>query len=200
MKDELDISNQKILSEKIVAGLERLSEVFKTLLWDKAKKHGISPIQIQILLFIDNHRDVLCNVSQLAKEFNVTKPTISDAVRVLEKKELIIKDFSLPDNRSFTIMLSGKGKQLIKDLAGYATAVSSKLEGIGTEQLRVVYATLTQLIYQLNRSGILSVQRTCFGCKFYESRGDGHYCNYLKTDLVTEDIRLDCPEYEEKYE
>ena len=65
------------LESKILNGLERLSEVLKSLLWEKAKIHGISPIQIQILLFVSNHHLDICNVSYLAKEFNVTKATIS---------------------------------------------------------------------------------------------------------------------------
>ena len=39
------------ISSKIVAGLERISEAFKVLLWEKAKLLGLSPIQIQILIF-----------------------------------------------------------------------------------------------------------------------------------------------------
>mgnify|MGYP001953763141 CR=1 FL=1 len=79
------------LSNKIIAGLERISEAFKVLLWQKAKTIGLSPIQIQILIFINYHKIEFCNVSHLAKEFNVTKPTISDAVKVLVNKELIEK-------------------------------------------------------------------------------------------------------------
>ena len=78
---------EKDISSKIVAGMERVSEVFKILLWEKAKLVGLSPIQIQILIFIAFHKRELCNVSHLAKEFNVTKPTVSDAVRILDKKE-----------------------------------------------------------------------------------------------------------------
>ncbi len=97
---------EKDVSSKVVAGLERISEVFKILLWEKAKLVGLSPIQIQILLFIAYHKRNLCNVSHLAKEFNVTKPTVSDAVKVLNKKGFIIKDFSSSDSRSYSILLS----------------------------------------------------------------------------------------------
>ena len=44
------------ISSKIVSGLERVSEVFKILLWEKAKRVGLSPIQIQILIFISFHK------------------------------------------------------------------------------------------------------------------------------------------------
>ena len=80
---------EKDISSKIVAGLERISEVFKVLLWEKAKMVGLSPIQIQMLIFIAFHKQELCNVSHLAKEFNITKPTVSDAIKVLDKKKSV---------------------------------------------------------------------------------------------------------------
>ena len=95
---------QNDLSRKISTGLERISQAYKALLWNKAKIFGLSPIQIQILIFLAHHKRQLCNVSLLAQEFNVTKPTISDAIRVLESKKMIIKDYSSPDNRSYTIL------------------------------------------------------------------------------------------------
>ena len=81
---------QNSITSKIVVGLERISEAFKGILWEHAKVIGLSPTQIQILIFIAYHKTKLCNVSHLAKEFNITKPTVSDAVRVLNNKKYII--------------------------------------------------------------------------------------------------------------
>ena len=109
---------EKDVSSKIVAGFERISEVFKILLWEKAKLIGLSPIQIQLLIFIRYHSQGLCNVSHLSREFNVTKPTISDAIRVLDKKEFILKDYSSSDNRSYTIHLTESGIEIVNAVAG----------------------------------------------------------------------------------
>ncbi len=186
------------ISSKIVASLERISEVFKALLWEKAKQIGLSPIQIQLLIFIAYHKVNLCNVSKLAKEFNLTKPTVSDAVKVLERKGLIVKDHSSTDNRSYSIHLSAKGEKIVSETNNFANPVQKQLLQIPPNNLETVYSTLTQLIYKLNQSGILSVQRTCFGCKFYSNKNDTHYCNLLEQKLRTSDIKLDCPEFEEK--
>jgi len=96
---------------KIVVGLERISEAFRALLWEYAKTIGLSPIQIQILIFVAYHREQLCTVSHLAKEFNLTKPTISDAVKALEKKGMISKHKTLVDSRSYFIALTEEGKK-----------------------------------------------------------------------------------------
>lgn len=189
---------EKDIASKIVAGLERISEVFKILLWEKAKLVGLSPIQIQILIFIAFHKQNLCNVSHLAKEFNVTKPTISDAIRVLNKKGLIVKDVSQSDSRSYSIRLSDLGNDMVSKTYDFSNPLKKQVDHFSQSELESLFNTLSQLIYKLNRNGILSVQRTCFGCKFYKKTNDSDYCNLLQKELLSQEIRIDCPEFEEK--
>lgn len=189
---------QQNISSKIVAGLGRISEIFKILLWEKAKLVGISPIQIQILIFIAYHKQELCNVSHLAKEFNITKPTISDAVKILDKKKMIIKDFSSSDNRSYTIQLSALGNEIVSQINDLGKPLKKQIDSLEQNDLNTIFKTLSELIYKLNQKGILTVQRTCFGCTFYQKNDTSDYCNLLNTELLNKDIRLDCPEFEEK--
>lgn len=189
---------QTDISSKIVAGLERVSEVFKALLWQKAKVVGLSPIQIQILIFIAYHKPDLCNVSHLAKEFNITKPTVSDAIKTLDNKGMIQKDFSSSDNRSYTILLSPLGLETVALTDDFSNPLKKQVDGFSQLELESLSLTLNELIYKLNQSGILSVQRTCFGCTFYQKDGTKNYCNLLKQELLNHEIRLDCAEYEER--
>jgi DNA-binding MarR family transcriptional regulator len=189
---------QNDLSSKIITGLERISQAFKALLWEKAKELGLSPIQIQILIFIAFHKSEFNNVSFLALEFNVTKPTISDAIRVLDKKGYIIKDYSSSDNRSYSILLSGAGKGIVEKTEHFASPLKNQMDAIGTEEKENLFKTLSKLIYQLNRTGVLTVQRTCFACKYYKKTTANHYCHLLEKQLKHSDIRLDCVEFEEK--
>ncbi|MBW2937617.1 MarR family winged helix-turn-helix transcriptional regulator [Aureisphaera sp. CAU 1614] len=185
------------LSSKIVVGLERVSGVFKILLWEKAKRVGLSPIQIQLLIFIAFHKQELCNVSHLAKEFNVTKPTISDAIKVLEHKGIVEKDFSSADSRSFSIFLSPSGKELVSEVSDFANPLKTHLKGFSQDTLESLFGTLSELIYKLNQSGILTIQRTCYGCSFYDKNEDSDFCNLLGKALLPQDIRIDCPEFVE---
>ncbi|WP_222983327.1 MarR family winged helix-turn-helix transcriptional regulator [Flagellimonas meishanensis] len=189
---------QHDLSSKIIAGLERISQAFKVLLWERAKNLGISPIQIQILIFVAHHRIALNNVSLLAQEFNVSKPTISDAVRVLHEKGLIVKDHSHSDNRSYSIFLSDEGKKIVAGTEDFATPMANMLQHISKGDQESLFSAISKLIYQLNQQDILTVQRTCFACRFYEQGGEEHYCRLLKKRLKHSDIRLDCHEFEAK--
>jgi len=186
------------LNDKIVYGIERLSDAFKTLLWEEAKTYGISPIQIQILLFVSEHRSELCQVSHLAKEFNVTKPTISDAVRVLNNKGYLRKEHSSADNRSYSLFITPQGKTLVDKVSGYKNPVLKAIKELDHIQHEQLYASLANIIYNLNQKGILEVQRTCFACRFHEKTSGTSYCNLLQKKLKTIDIRLDCNEFESK--
>ncbi len=198
-KSIFDINfQQKNITSKIVVGLERMSQVFKVLLWEHAKTIGLSPVQIQLLIFIAYHKQGFCNVSHLAKEFNITKPTVSDAIRVLDKKGLIVKDYSSADSRSYTILLSDSGKKTVAETENFANPIKTQLKDIEQADLENLFEILSNLIYQLNSNGILTVQRTCFGCRFYNKSENKDYCDLLDKELLHSDIRLDCPEYEEK--
>ena len=189
---------QKNITSKIVVGLERISEVFRALLWKHAKTIGLSPIQIQLLIFIAYHKQHLCNVSHLAKEFNVTKPTISDAVRVLHTKEFIQKEYSTTDSRRYTISNTVSGTKIVKETEGFADPIKNGLLKMDSKELETFYTSLTTLIYSLNKNGVLSVQRTCYACKFYRHDEKKHFCNFLNKELRNKEIRLDCLEFEEK--
>ncbi|WP_343487632.1 MarR family winged helix-turn-helix transcriptional regulator [Allomuricauda sp. d1] len=186
------------VANKIVVGLERLSQAFKTLLWEKAKTLGLSPIQIQILIFVAYHKGGLNNVSLLAQEFNVTKPTVSDAVKILDKKGLITKDYSSTDSRSYSISLSEAGKNIVSETDTFADPIKVLVNKFGDHEKSAFYQVLSKLIFQLNQADILTVQRTCYACKFYRKDDSGHYCNYLEKPLRDSEIRLDCPEFEGK--
>jgi len=184
------------LDAKIVVALERISEVFRVSLWNMGKEHGLSPLQIQLLIFLNFHSSEKCKVSYLAQEFSLSKPTISEAVRTLLKKELIGKETDTADSRSYTIHLTPTGKQLCGRVAHFANDLQPALKDWDEKRKSLFYKDLLDLIFQLQKLGFISVQRTCYRCRFLQTTGQGHYCQLLKMPLQTPDLRVDCPEFE----
>ncbi len=179
-----------------MAGLERLSQVFRILLWEKAKKFGLSPIQIQLLIFIQYHTLDKTTISYLAQEFNFTKPTISDAIKVLEKKKLIRKLKDITDTRSYTIQLTSTGKKIVSDSEDFTTPLTLLIKKADKSEKAVLWNIISDLITQLNKVDIISIQRTCLNCKHLSTKNNMNYCNLIKLKLDSQDIRIDCPEFE----
>lgn len=187
--------NQKIES-RIVVALERISEAFRVLLWNESKQNSLSPIQIQILIFISFHSVEKCKVGYLANEFNMTKATISDSVKVLLSKGLVTKEIDPIDTRSYTLSLTDEGKKIAKKASFFASSIEQPIEKLTEEQKIIMLNGLLKLIYDLNKSGIITIQRMCFNCSYYKIEKGLHYCNLLNTKLAESEIRVDCPEHE----
>lgn len=189
---------QEDIASKVVAGLERISGAFKSLLWEKAMLVGLSPIQIQILIFIAFHDDKLCNVSHLAREFNITKPTVSDAIKALYTKKMIEKESSDSDSRSYTIRLSPLGRKKVSETSDFAEPMKTQIDGLNQKELEDFFDTVGKLVYKLNLNGSLGVQRTCYGCEFHQKTGKTNYCTLLEKRFSDKDIRIDCSVYQGK--
>ncbi len=191
----LDQQNRD-LDSKITAGLEKLSSVFRQLVWEQAKELGLSPIQVQILIFLKYHPNALSTVSNLAKEFGVTKPTISDAVKVLEAKKLVKKISSSEDTRSYFMHLTAAGQRVVEQSENFAEPFKQMIKNTNRSDKELFWQTIIGLIFQLQQSGFISLQRMCFTCSHFSSAKGRNYCGLVNSELKRSEIRMDCPEHE----
>lgn len=199
MKSPFDLNQQNTkIESKIIVALERISEAFRVLLWSESKENSLSPIQIQILIFLLFHSEEKCKVSYLAEEFNMTKATISDSIRVLLKKELVQKFNNPSDTRSYIIGLTNQGKQIADKSANFTLNIEQPLSSLPEDQKKDILAGLLKVIYQLNKAGVITIQRMCFTCSYYQNENNEHFCKLLQSKLASKELRIDCPEHEFK--
>ncbi|QEH39876.1 winged helix-turn-helix transcriptional regulator [Chitinophaga sp. XS-30] len=183
-------------ASKVVAALERLSEAFRVLLWQEAKQHGISPIQVQILTFLLHYPEKVRTVTHLATYFNMTKATVSDAIKTLESKALLNRKEVKKDNRSHTLHLTREGRSLGKKVEKFANPMLDAVKNIPPGKQAELLEELLRLIKDLNEKLIITPQRMCFNCRFYEMKRGGHYCNLVQSPLKSSDLRVECPEFD----
>lgn len=193
---DLNYQNQNIES-KLVASFERISQSFRVLLWQESKAFSLSPIQIQVLIFLLHHSSEKRKVSYLANEFNLTKATISDTIKTLEQKKLITKNFEETDTRSYIINLTNKGKLIAEKTSLFSNEIRKPIHQLTTEQKESMLQSMLEIIKHLNKSGIITIQRMCQNCMYYHSSNNNneHYCNLLNQKLQLYELRVDCPEH-----
>ncbi|MGB9697640.1 MAG: MarR family winged helix-turn-helix transcriptional regulator [Ignavibacteria bacterium] len=201
MKSAFDLEYQnKNVSARIVAALERISEAFRVLLWDVGKKFKLTPIQVQILIFLQTHTNRYHTVSYLAKEFSLTKATVSDAIATLEQKSLITKKKNKVDTRSYTLTLTTRGKRIAQDAALLTKAIEKPFKAQTKESKETILISLLNTIGELNKAGIITIQRMCLTCTYYEKNfnGNQNYCRLLEKKLHNSELRLDCNEHQQR--
>lgn len=187
---------QEDLDSKLVVAFEKMAEVFRVLLWDQAKVHGLSPIQMQILIFLKNHEPALGKPAIIASELNVTKPTISDALKSLVEKGLIVSKQNPSDSRSRLLSLKPKGASLTKEIESFSHPLQEQLSKLGTTEKSIVLERMLTLIDGLATSDVISTQRMCYSCAHYKGdKHHDHHCLLLEKRLSKETLRIDCPEH-----
>ncbi len=193
----LQFYSDQTLEGKIVASLERISQAFRVLLWQESKKLSLTPLQVQILIFLHTQHDEKRKVSYLAKEFNVTKATISDTIKTLEQKKLIFKENEILDSRSYIINLTEKGEKMAEQTSDFAAAIYRPILALKPDDKRNLLLSLIKVIGHLNKTGVISVLRMCTTCSYYQPLDDENtlFCALLNEELSNTDLRVDCQEH-----
>lgn len=197
-KSAFDITHQQTsIESKIVASLERISQAFRVLLWNESREFSLTPIQVQLLVFLLHHTPQKRKVSYLADEFNMTKATISDTVKTLEQKQLIKKEYEKQDTRSYMIHLTTKGKTIAAKTSLFAARIQEPINELSISEKDNLLLSLLDIIRHLNQTGIITIQRMCFTCQYYNpaQKGGEHFCKLLNQKLANAELRVDCEEH-----
>lgn len=195
---DFDLTHQnKSTESKIVASLERITQAFRVLLWQESKENSLSPIQVQVLIFLRFHSEEKCKVSYLADEFNMTKATISDTIKTLEQKLLISKEYEQHDTRSYVIHLTKKGKEVADKTSLFSKEIFKPIDDLHPNDKENLLLSLLNIIRHLNQSGVITIQRMCLTCSYYDysDKTQRHFCKLLNQNLKSTDLRIDCPEH-----
>lgn len=200
-KSDFDLTHQNQSTEsKIVASLERIAQAFRVLLWQESKEFSLSPIQVQVLIFLLHHTEEKRKVSYLASEFNMTKATISDTIKTLEQKTLISKEYEQHDTRSYSIHLTNKGRDIAEKTSLFTKEINTPIDKLHQDDKENLLLSLLHIIRHLNQSEVITIQRMCMSCSYYQSsdKGQKHFCKLLNQNLHVKDLRIDCPEHKMK--
>lgn len=188
------------IDAKLIYGLEKVSQIYRILLWQTQAETGLSPIQSQILIFMSFHDEKIVSISNFAIEFSVTKATVSDAFKTLTKKGLVYKQKDTTDKRRQILKLTNDGTTLAMKINNYTKPFDDVLQDFPIKTKITLFSILTDILNSLNQKNLLSPLRMCASCHYFEIKNKKSYCNLLEAYLKDEEIRLDCPEYESRKE
>ncbi|GLY50457.1 MarR family winged helix-turn-helix transcriptional regulator [Lentzea sp. NBRC 102530] len=188
------------LDRRLADALERLGHGMRSLAQRTAREHGLSPLQQQAVLALARHPRERREVAVLAAEFDVTTPTMSDAVTALERKELVTRSPGT-DGRRRALTLTATGEEVAHGLSSWDDPLTAALAAVPEADRATTLHTLLRAIEGLQRAGVVNLTRTCTTCRFFgrDEHDDPdvpHQCHLLRMPLPLTDLRTDCPEHE----
>ncbi|EWC59763.1 transcriptional regulator, MarR family [Actinokineospora spheciospongiae] len=188
------------LDRRLADAVERLGHGLRALSQRSARGLGLSPLQQQAVLALSRQPTVRREVSALAAEFDVTTPTMSDAVSALERKGFVARSPG-PDGRRRLLTLTEGGQEVARRLEPWDEPLLGALAKVSAADRATTLHSLLQVIADLRRQGVVSVARTCTTCRFFgpDAHPDPvapHHCHLLRVPLPLADLRTDCPEHQ----
>ena len=190
------MGNEGELDGKLIAALERLTQALRGELGRRARAHGLSPLQAQLLVYLHasrgRGRGEGRGVKGPAEAFGLAPGTVSEALSTLEAKGLVRKRPSAEDGRAVEVRLTPRGEALARELAGWVDPLREGLERLPLNTKAQALRVLLELIASLQRRGHIPYARMCLSCLYFERPS---YCRLLKKPLKPEELRVDCPDH-----
>lgn len=181
------------LDARLVLSLQRLSDMLKALQWEQARTLGLTPLQLQILLFIGYHPAELNKVAHIATELQLSRPTISDAVASLVSKGLLEMQPDKRDRRSFSMLPTEVGRDILLKAEEYALPLTEVLEKRPAFEKNNLYQTIFAMIAGLMNQESGELQRMCYTCAHYQgNKKRQHNCLFLNKSLASAELQIDC--------
>lgn len=179
---------------QIVIAIEFLANIVKNTHITVSGKYGISPIQLQILIYMKSH-NASATLTELVKEFGLSKATLSDSIRILEEKSFIKKKKNPEDARSSILMIN-KRNQTLPDLFSEDDKLDRVISALGKEKQEKILPELLDLLSALESQSIISERRMCLNCQYYRICNDtSFYCSFLKKNFNNYHLKSDCEDF-----
>lgn len=137
----------KDADDAIIDGFEQITQAFRILLSEQARKHDLSPLQVQLLIHLRREGEV--RVSSLAQHFSLTKATISEAIKSLESKNIIGKHKDPADARSYAIRLTEWGANIAHIASFYTEPLRRILAPVAVQEKEILLKNIIGILRKL---------------------------------------------------
>lgn len=184
------------LDRKLLDAIERLGRALRVARQRIATTLGLTTLQIEIIDRLD-HLGPL-PVGQLARELDITQPTVSDAIATLERKQLLERNRSTDDRRITVAQLTDTGRATAATIRNELHSLHPEPHQPQPPERAIALEVLLDEILRLQRAGIITINRSCLSCHHYQPPTDDTpaHCLLLDTPLKPAQLRVDCPEHD----
>ncbi len=169
--------------------LERLSSLRLSLLRQAATKVGLQAIHVEILEYLEKSNKY-SNTGQALSEFlGVTKGSISQSLKLLEEKELILREPCANDKRYSRLSLTKKGLDALSKVQKEIPDLPDMGDQIEQSFRAVLLSWQTK--NKMRTFGL------CITCKYNEQLENGKFlCRLTEEYLTRPDTQKICREHE----
>lgn len=183
-------------SNPIYDYVERLSELLKIDSRKAVAAQGLQPVQLEALHYLSICNKYSDTAMAVTEYLGQTKGTVSQTLKVLEKKGLLSKKLDKNDKRIYHLKISAKGARILNNTIPTTMFVNA-CEAMSDKKQSEVSSALQYLLTTLLHANNMKTFGLCSTCR-YNSKAEisGYFCNLLQQSLTDDEALLICKEHE----
>ncbi len=195
------VERNESLPARVTAALYRISQAMNRLLRVRGEAAGLSPAQIQALLFLQYARPGVRTIGGLAERLGATYATTSGVADALERKQLLKRQPLPEDRRTVTLQLTAKGGREAESVEDVLAEIEAAIASLPEAEQEALQRAAQAIVLRLQAAGHVKVYEMCWGCRFFrrnahpaDPRGP-HHCAFVDAPLREEEAVLECPDF-----
>lgn len=174
--------------------LERIDNLLRAETWKAATRHQLQPIQLQMLDYLHRCNRYSNTPAGVTAYFQLTKGTVSQSLKVLEKRGFISRQPDPDDKRKVHMLVTDAGKNLLNDVfpLHFLRTIEEEEAAASSEIIHALNHLLTNLqqVNQLESFGV------CHSCRYFQTEGQEQFrCGLTHEPLALHEIELICREH-----
>jgi DNA-binding MarR family transcriptional regulator len=188
------------VAQRVADALARVSAALKSRSWQEGESLGLTPTQADILTLLARSGDAPIGVSAVAERLQVSRPTASDAVAALVRKDLASKETAEGDRRAVALRLTERGANAAAVIAGWPDFLTRAVASLPVHEQTALLTGLIGTIRALQRHQDIPTQRLCVTCRHFRANvhpdpDTPHHCALVDAPFGERHLRVDCPEH-----
>ena len=176
--------------------LKRLSELLKIDSRNAGAEDGLQPVQLEVLHYLSICNRFSDTPMAVTEYLGQTKGTVSQTLKVLERKDLLTKLPDKDDRRVFHLKVSAKGQRLLAQCIP-TPMIASACQTLSDAEQKQIANALKQLLLTIVQVNKLKSFGICRSCYYNIKNDDGSYfCSLVEQPLTADETELICKEHE----
>jgi len=175
--------------------IERLANLVRADVRAACQAQGLRPVQLEALNYLTRCNRYSDTPQAVAEYLGLTKGTVSQTLKVLEEKRLLLKWGDADDKRIVHLKPSARGRRLVGQLVP-PVSVTAGLERLPVSERHETVYVLRQLLSSMQKANGLKSFAPCHTCRFNQKQAGHYFCELTQEPLDDHDVSLLCREHQ----
>lgn len=176
--------------------IERLGNLLRTDSRRGGAEHGLQPVQFEALHYLSVCNRYSDTPMATTEYLGQTKGTVSQTLKVLEKKGLLTKVADDSDKRVVHLKVTRAGDKLLQRFIPSLQFVEA-CEQISEKSQTQIVACLKELLLTIQKTNGMKSFGVCKTCRYNQkNKGNNYFCKLTQEPLSVDDIKLICREHQ----